>query len=157
MTFHIHWCCSSLSSSIFTAPLQGTASPPAGIIPHWRTGLPLPTRLLPPSLWWFKDLGQSETFLSAIHSSCHSPVFHQEDEWVSGAWTLPVLLVLLASESLRISHILCWVCDSPDFSIYQDILMNLLYSLSWFYFIFLLMYPFWVPILVFFSCQNPWV
>lgn len=50
-------------------PVQCTASPPAGITAHWRTGLPLPTVLLPPSLWWFKDLGQSELFHCLLYAA----------------------------------------------------------------------------------------
>lgn len=69
MTFHIHCCYSSLSGSTFVTPVQCTASPPAGITAHWRTGLPLPAVLLPPSLWWFKDLGQSELFLCLLYAA----------------------------------------------------------------------------------------
>lgn len=43
---------------------------------------------------------------------------------------------------LRNLHALAWVCGSPDFFMHQDILMDLLYSLSLNYFIFLLAYLF---------------
>ena len=69
MTFHMHCCCFSLSGNTSMVPVQWPASPPAGIIPHWRTGLHLPAGLLLPSLWWFQGLGQYESFLPLLYAA----------------------------------------------------------------------------------------